>query len=1162
MDGPGPRQSRRTRSQRDRERLRRRAESQRRASSASSDSERPAAAEDGTGATVRLDCGAESLCGRRRPPRRRKRESASREEDIIDGFAIASFVSLEALETDCPLKTPAHVAFLRCRGTKRRRNHGDSEGHLDRESDQHGYPTGYQERRRKRGRKPETVGSFLLETGYICDAESDSGDKMSENDMDPIFIVSTRKEPAPLMMATSVRSGPSPPSMLRCHPWLSVTPRVSGLQRSQEKSVDLSASEPLATAAASLFLPKGVPTRHGAGPSPKLKDFLMLPEHRAAPSGLDFSSRSSTVAKPPSSSASSSSVCPPTPTASVAASLSGALPSRSHSSSGTHYRSSPGLPPLPPLQQGVSQPPTGSSAGAFTGPNLLSQELRSHFLTSKCTGAEAGAPTADTQTNGGPSSSGPSEASGRRSAPTSAQAAVPPLAFQFHQHNHQHQHTHTHQHFTPFLPPPTTAGPLFDKCKMEGLYRHPFFPQYPPTVPGIPPVLPSTGPFSSLQGAFQPKGTSPEMSPRLGPVAHLQPKDPKLSDPFKMSSRVSNKPGKWCAMHVRVAWMIFRHQEKVKADPRKLDFRSDMLSRLPGSGHGPLGAVHPSSSSFVPPLTPHSSFLTPPGHFDAFGRLLPYASLGSLGTGAFGGLGSTALVPSSFGPKDSPGRSVGGIAGCHDSWKRLHRTSAFSTAPTWTPAADKREEREPAKEKEVIHIKDEKDRDCLAYGRRPGLESPAMAPVRPRGSTPVSQRDREGPQPDTEAPPREGPPTAHSRDRERDSKPTPSLSSRSHLVPERPCSSSSSAPPTPAPSLSLASSPLDLYPCRHTPQGTKSQAEASRPPQKESFPLCAPTSLLSQDKKADPRPSQNRPSPHLLAPIKVKEERRDEPEPSGLSLLPPHPGGPAPLCLGPAPGLPTHHSLSLSLTPRAAGMVMGSPAERYTSYPHVLPQSHSWDPWREQQREALALRPDATLARLFQQHQAQRFYEAERVTNPHHPPGSSPLPPPTSARQDFGLPHHAHPEHGPQSMGGTGGGLLDTEQRAHILREDFERARYGMHPHTLLATPHLATPPHHHLEPLYGSLLSHPHQPGATGPHHHTSLYSRLGHLASHPRHVANGLISKATSGLMGSLSIGAPPPLIPSVTPSRASVSPRSSRFAPPPELVLYSTHKDRESR
>lgn len=36
--------------------------------------------------------------GRHRPPRRRKRESVSCEEDIIDGFAIASFISLEALE--------------------------------------------------------------------------------------------------------------------------------------------------------------------------------------------------------------------------------------------------------------------------------------------------------------------------------------------------------------------------------------------------------------------------------------------------------------------------------------------------------------------------------------------------------------------------------------------------------------------------------------------------------------------------------------------------------------------------------------------------------------------------------------------------------------------------------------------------------------------------------------------------------------------------------------------------------------------------------------------------------------------------------------------------------------------------------------------------------
>lgn len=36
-----------------------------------------------------------------------------------------------------------------------------------------------------------------------------------------------------------------------------------------------------------------------------------------------------------------------------------------------------------------------------------------------------------------------------------------------------------------------------------------YFPQYPPQVPGIQPVLPPTGPFGSLQGAFQPKVSVP-----------------------------------------------------------------------------------------------------------------------------------------------------------------------------------------------------------------------------------------------------------------------------------------------------------------------------------------------------------------------------------------------------------------------------------------------------------------------------------------------------------------------------------------------------------------------------------------------------------------------------------------------------------------------------
>ncbi|XP_067883039.1 autism susceptibility gene 2 protein homolog [Heterodontus francisci] len=89
MDGPprasGYRQSRRSRSQRDRERkMAGTGGRDSRPYSPSSGSDREAV--EGPGSS------------RPRPPRRRRRESTSCEEDIIDGFAITSFMSLEALE--------------------------------------------------------------------------------------------------------------------------------------------------------------------------------------------------------------------------------------------------------------------------------------------------------------------------------------------------------------------------------------------------------------------------------------------------------------------------------------------------------------------------------------------------------------------------------------------------------------------------------------------------------------------------------------------------------------------------------------------------------------------------------------------------------------------------------------------------------------------------------------------------------------------------------------------------------------------------------------------------------------------------------------------------------------------------------------------------------
>lgn len=89
-------QSRRSRSQRDRVRRRDPSVRDPRNQSPSSGSE----AERGLGKENSNHNGKNPAASARnaRPPRRKRRESSSQEEDIIDGFAIASFNTLEALE--------------------------------------------------------------------------------------------------------------------------------------------------------------------------------------------------------------------------------------------------------------------------------------------------------------------------------------------------------------------------------------------------------------------------------------------------------------------------------------------------------------------------------------------------------------------------------------------------------------------------------------------------------------------------------------------------------------------------------------------------------------------------------------------------------------------------------------------------------------------------------------------------------------------------------------------------------------------------------------------------------------------------------------------------------------------------------------------------------
>ncbi|KAF5923852.1 hypothetical protein HPG69_007483 [Diceros bicornis minor] len=256
------------------------------------------------------------------------------------------------------------------------------------------------------------------------------------------------------------------------------------------------------------------------------------------------------------------------------------------------------------------------------------------------------------------------------------------LRAEFHQHQHTHQHTHQHQHtfapfpaglpLTPLLPP--AAPPLFDKYapKLDSPYfRHSnFFPSFPPAIPGLPTLLPHPGPFGSLQGAFQPK----------------------VSDPYRTAVR---KPGKWCAVHVQIAWQIYHHQQKMKQmqlDPHKLEVAAklDLFSRPPAPGvfagfHYPQDLARPLLSSSAP------------------------------GSGLFA-------------PKESS--ALHGLPSPHEAWNRLHRVPpSFPTPPPWPKTMDTERisaltnhDREPDKGRE------ERERDLLEKTRLLSRASPA-APV-------------------------------------------------------------------------------------------------------------------------------------------------------------------------------------------------------------------------------------------------------------------------------------------------------------------------------------------------------------------------------------------------------------------------------------------------
>ncbi|XP_077917292.1 fibrosin-1-like protein isoform X5 [Halichoerus grypus] len=894
------RQSRRSRAQRDRGRRREAARDARDQSASSGDETEPGPGKENAGLPRAPPPRAAAV----RPPRRRRRESSSQEEEVIDGFAIASFSTLEALEKDMALKPHERKEKWERRLAKKPR---ESENCPSAEPSENGrpleivspeqdlepacdrgkkkvplQPTKQMKVTASRGGDRHSGDDSLHEAtssrtsssrdqlsdsstqavsgrGYSCDSESEGDDKASVGS-EKLFAPAADKGPTLGEEAEAKAGAP---------------PKVSGLERSRELSAEppflptvrspappadpapgAPASPPVKKEAPAL--PRLTPQPPPAPPQPRapLPTHVPLPlgafagQGQAAHNGPHSLSRSSGAGSSASLGlAKHASLSPLGPGPHLSTSH---LALRSQAQHQHHaaamFAAPPTLPPPPALPANSLVIP-----GHPADHELLRQELNARFLV---------------------------QSAERPGAPLGPGAL---LRAEFHQHQHTHQHTHQHQHtFAPFpagLPPtpllPPAAPPPFDKYapKLDSPYfRHSnFFPSFSSAIPGLPTLLPHPGPFGSLQGAFQPKTSNPiEVTGRASAVHTLLQKGPGVSDPYRTTVR---KPGKWCAVHVQIAWQIYHHQQKIKQmqlDPHKLEVgaKLDLSSRPPAPGvfagfHYPQdlarplfsgsGAAHPTTNPFGPSAHP-SSFLTT-GHLtDPFSRPGTFGGLGSLGSSAFGGLGSHALTQGSgiFAPKESS--VLHGLPSPHEAWNRLHRAPpSFPTPPPWPKPVDPdrvsaltNHDREPDKGRE--------ERDLLEKTRLLSRASPAA-------------------------------PVGH---------PASSLLLRGQ---SEPCGPGAPAEREAEPRVKESRSPAKE-------DGAKL---AARPPSPYSKAVLGDSLRLAGLLGREPGKPPEAPAERPQGDVKVKEERRedgDAPEPPGAGLhpAPERPRAPpAPLQLGPSP---------------------------------------------------------------------------------------------------------------------------------------------------------------------------------------------------------------------------------------------------------------------
>ncbi|XP_076333378.1 uncharacterized protein LOC143237729 isoform X3 [Tachypleus tridentatus] len=220
-------------------------------------------------------------------------------------------------------------------------------------------------------------------------------------------------------------------------------------------------------------------------------------------------------------------------------------------------------------------------------------------------------------------------------------------------HHHQHLHNHMHQH-SPFLPPPLVPQPAA-------------------------PLLNKYDKFPKIDASFYERNSLGLSSPYPGFAPLLGSGNTSFAPPSNVTTFQPKKSGRWCAMHVRIAWEIYNHQQHGSSGKLPPDLLRPPTHLLPS-----LARPHefsPFASSLLPTsVSSHSRSLYEGSHANSFLTPVPHLGVSPFGRPGYPAFGSgpsssyPELGPLGLGGRELATSSVPGLAG-QDPWTRIHRNS-------------------------------------------------------------------------------------------------------------------------------------------------------------------------------------------------------------------------------------------------------------------------------------------------------------------------------------------------------------------------------------------------------------------------------------------------------------------------------------------------------